>query len=208
MSLSIKKWNRLWIVICSSCLLTGCAPVPPHEPLNICKIYSQYPKWHWASQKTYQKWGVSPPVVMSIIFEESSYNAYAKPPRGKLLWIIPWKRPTTALGYAQATDGTWENYIKNTGHTGADRTHFADASDFIGWYAVHSETRLGISRNDAYQLYLAYHEGNGGYLHRSYKQKHWLMDVARKVQRIAHLYQRQLSQCEHSLPKKHWWNTL
>lgn len=197
-----------WLAVLISCgyLLTGCAPVPPNQPLNICKIYSQYPKWYWASQATYKKWGVSPPVVMSIIFQESSYDAYAKPPRGKLLWIIPWKRPTTAQGYAQATDGSWATYMRSTGHNNADRTHFADASDFVGWYAARSETRLGISRNDAYEVYLAYHEGNGGYAHRTYQQKRWLMDVATKVKRIARLYQTQLHQCQSSLPKKHWWN--
>ena len=189
--------------------LTACAPVPPSDPMNICKIYSQYPAWYQASQATYKKWGVPPAVQMAIIYQESSYNAYAKPPREKLLWLIPWKRPTTATGYAQATDGTWENYIKHTGNSGASRSDFADATDFIGWYAFEAQKHLGIPRDNAYQLYLAYHDGLNAYAHnrrRTYQQQQWIMQIARKVQRIANLYQTQLARCEKSLAKKHWWN--
>jgi hypothetical protein len=175
--------------------------------MNICAIYSQYPKWYFASQKTYKKWGVPEAVQMAIIYQESSYNAYAKPPRKKLLWLIPWKRPTTATGYAQATDGTWENYIKHTGNSGASRNDFADATDFIGWYASEAHRYLGISPDDAYQLYLAYHDGlNANYRRRTPQQKQWIMQIARKVERISQMYAEQLKRCQKSLPKKHWWN--
>lgn len=186
--------------------LTACAPVPPNDPLNICKIYSQYPQWYWASQKAYKKWGIPPPVQMAIIFEESSYDAYAKPPREKLLWLIPWKRPTTASGYAQATDGAWENYMRHTGNTGASRSDFADAVDFIGWYSKEAEKKLGVPPNNAYQLYLAYHDGINARAHRTYQQTQWITQIARKVDRIARLYQAQLARCQKSLPKKHWWS--
>lgn len=187
-------------------LLTGCAPVPPTHPLNICKIYSQYPHWYWASQSTYKKWGVPYSVQMAIIYQESRYNANAKPSREKLLWLIPWKRPTTALGYAQATDGTWQNYQRSTHQYNADRSNFAHANDFIGWYSYRAEKKLGISANNAYDLYLAFHDGINGYSQRSYEQKKWLKQVARKVERIANMYQAQLNRCQKSLPKKHWWN--
>lgn len=186
--------------------LAACAPVPPAAPMNICKIYSQYPQWYRASQKTYKKWGITPAVQMAIIYQESSYDAYALPPRGKLLWLIPWSRPTTASGYAQATDGAWENYIRHTGNSGAKRSDFADAVDFIGWYASVAEKRLGISRHDAYALYLAYHEGINGYAHRTYQQKRWLQPTAHKVEKISRLYQSQFARCEKTLAKKHWWS--
>lgn len=197
-----------WLLLLVCLAITACAPVPPANPMNLCKIYSQYPQWYWASQKTYKKWGVPPPVQMAIIFQESSYDAYARPRRTKLLWLIPWKRPTTARGYAQATDGAWKNYIKHTGSTGANRSNFADAVDFIGWYSSVAEQRLGISRDNAYELYLAYHDGINGYSHRTYQQKQWLLQIARKVERLAHQYQAQLKLCYKSLPKKHWWNSL
>ena len=186
----------------------GCTPVPPYNPNNICKIYSQYPKWYWASQDAYKKWGISPPVQMAVIYQESRFNAHAKPPRGKILWVIPGKRPTTAKGYTQATNGTWQNYIKNTHNTHASRTNFSDATDFIGWYSAQAHRRLGISPNDTYALYLAYHEGIGGYAKKTYRKKHWLTEVAKKVQRKASVYQKQLKSCQSSLPKRHWWNRL
>jgi hypothetical protein len=37
---------------------------------------------------------------------------------------------------------------------------------------------LGISRRDAYRQYLAYHEGQGGYKHRTYEKKPWLIKVS------------------------------
>ena len=41
---------------------------------------------------------------------------------------------SSAYGYAQALEGTWDDYRKDTGRRGADRDDFADSSDFIGWY--------------------------------------------------------------------------
>ncbi len=203
---SVGLMPTLWILILLVCsLLMACAPPPPRDRLNICKIYSQYPKWYWVGLKTYEKWQVPPSVQMAVIYQESRFNAYAKPMRERLLWIIPWKRPTTASGYTQATDGTWQNYQQNTGNLSAERTNFTDASDFIGWYATRAHRRLGIYRFNAYSLYLAYHEGIDGYIHGSYYKKSWLIEVAKKVDRNARNYQMQLQKCSNQLPKKHWW---
>ena len=76
--------------------------------------------------------------------------------------------------------------------------------DFIGWYAARSVKRNGIAPGNAYSLYLAYHEGDGGYSRRSYVGKQWLVDVARKVQRRADQYRRQLPACEERF-KPRWW---
>ena len=51
-----------------------------------------------------------------------------------------------------------------------------------------SNKELGISKQDAFRLYLAYHEGHGGYRKQSYRSKDWLIDVARKVDRQAQRY--------------------
>ncbi len=199
-------WAKFPLIFLSLFLLSACAPLPPSQPMDICKIYSQYPQWYWASEAAYKKWGTPPSVQMAIIYQESSYDAYAKPRRKKLLWLIPWKRPTTATGYAQATDGAWENYIRHTGNTAADRANFSDAVDFIGWYNAKSRHQLGISPDNAYALYLAYHDGINGYSHRTYQQKKWLQQIAHKVAKMAHQYQIQFNECRKSLPKKHWWN--
>ncbi len=187
-------------------MISGCAPMPPNQPMNICGIYSQYPQWYWASQKVTKKWGLKESVQMAIIFEESSFNSDAKPPREKLLGFIPWKRPTTSIGYAQATEGAWANYIRHTGNGGASRSDFADAVDFIGWYSHLAQKRLGIDPNNAYELYLVYHDGINAYAKHAHRVDPWLKQVATKVDRISKHYQAQLQQCRRSLPKQHWWS--
>jgi len=78
--------------------------------------------------------------------------ADAQPPRPWLLGFIPLPRASSAYGYAQAKDETWDNYQDKAGCWGADRDEFSDATDFIGWYCSISYTRLGISKLDAKKL--------------------------------------------------------
>ena len=102
---------------------------------------------------------------------------------------------SSAYGYAQALDGTWDDYRKATGRRGADRDDFADSSDFIGWY-MHSANRVnGVAMHDAYNQYLAYHEGKAGFARGSYHAKSWLPHVARDVEAWAVVYDRQLRAC-------------
>ncbi len=91
-----------------------------------------------------------------------------------------------------------------TGHRHAKRNDFRDASDFIGWYANQAHRKAGISKYNANALYLAYHEGIGGYQRGTYKSKPWLMNVSKKVESRASLYQTQLRRCESHI-KKPWW---
>lgn len=83
----------------------------------------------------------------------------------------------------------------------ASRESFTDGVDFIGWYANQAHRKAGIDRNDAYSLYLAYHEGVGGYMRQTYLQKPWLVQVAHKVKARAQIYQAQLMRCQQSLSK-------
>lgn len=185
-------------------VLSACTPAPPDKPENVCSIFTQYPNWYWAANDTKKKWGVPVSVQMAIIFQESSFNAKAKPPRGKLLWVIPWKRPSTAQGYSQALNNTWVLYQKDTGNYDASRNNFKDASDFIGWYAHRAYVKAGISYYNASALYLAYHEGIGNYQNGTYMSKPWLINISKKVQSRANLYQQQLSVCESKIAKP-WW---
>lgn len=182
----------------------GCTKPPPRHVNNICSIFLQYPSWYWASQQTEKDWGIPIPVQMAIIHQESRFTADAKPPRTKLLWIIPWKRPSTSYGYTQALETTWENYRNHRGG-GRARDEFSDATDFIGWYSQVAYDRAGISKGDAFHLYLAYHEGVGGYIRRTYQSKTWLVNVAKKVNRKAALFNRQLNSCQSKLPTKPWY---
>ncbi len=189
-------------IIAAIILLVGCAttPPPPNNVENICSIFQQYPVWYKDAKRTEQKWGVPVPVQMSIIYQESSFSAKAKPPRKKLLGIIPWKRPSSAYGYSQALKGTWQDYVKQTGQNG-DRDEFAAASDFIGWYANLVYRKCKVKPTDAYRLYLAYHEGPTNYENHSYWLKPWLIKVSSKVAKRAEVYQRQLATCQYQLEK-------
>jgi hypothetical protein len=201
----ITRFSGKWLLGLSILMLVGCIPSPPEHVDNVCKIFHQYPDWYWAARDTEKRWGVPVSGQMAIIHQESHFNAEARPPRGRLLWIIPWKRPSSAFGYSQALRGTWKSYKRDTGHFNAGRHEFDDASDFIGWYANYAHKKAGISKRNTYELYLAYHEGVGGYQKRTYLKKPWLVTVARKVSNQASIYQRQLNTCKSSLKEKPWY---
>ena len=132
-------------------------------------------------------------------------GAYARPDRQWLLGIIPWFRPSTAFGYAQVLDSTWDDYLAKSGHVGS-RNDFDSATTFIGWYAQQAQKRAKVPKNDAYKLYLAYHEGIGGYSKKTYLGKPWLISVAKKVKRQANRYSGQLRRCANRIPQRHWWS--
>lgn len=150
------------LIFSALCLLVaGCTASPPSQVDNICRIFEEKRSWHRDVKKSAQKWKSSVPIIMAIIYQESRFRADAKPPRRRILGFIPGPRPSDAYGYSQALEDTWNGYRRQTGQRGADRDKFKDAVDFIGWYNQGSVTRLGIARQDAYRLYLAYHEGWG-----------------------------------------------
>ncbi len=185
-------------------LLARCATGPPsvEQVDDLCELYRGYPKWYRSARKSSQRWEVPIPVLMAIIHQESRFRAEARPPRKKFLWIFPGPRPSSAFGYAQAADVTWQEYQRSTGRGGAERDDFGDAVDFVGWYCHMSSTRCGIPKNDARDLYLAYHEGHGGFNRKTYRRKAWLRRVAFKVEQRAKTYDRQLTACEKEFQKR------
>lgn len=186
--------------------LAGCATVKrPHNVNNICAIFRQYPDWYWATQQAEKRWGVPISVQMAIMHQESRFAAKARPARRKLLWIIPWTRPSNAYGYTQALKMTWKHYKKSTGHRWVSRNDFSDATDFVGWYVDQAWRQAGIAKTDAYRLYLAYHEGVGGYQRKTYLKKEWLIRVSQRVKRRATTYRSQLQSCQSSLKTKPWY---
>ena len=185
-------------------LLSGCASVPTNVD-QICDIFAEKSAWFEHAHDSEKTWGVPISVQMAIVRQESGFQDQARPPRKKFLGFIPTYRPSSAYGYAQAIDGTWEKYQNQTGNQGADRDEFDDAVDFIGWYVNASHVLLKISKSDARRQYLAYHEGQGGYARGTYKQKKWLLSVAKKVAQQAARYRRQLRQCRATLEDPGWW---
>ena len=196
--------SRQAIAVVALLMMAGCATSPPDQVANVCDIFREKSGWYSDAKASRARWAVPVSVSMAFMYQESRFVATAKPPRKKIFGVIPGPRPSDSYGYSQAKESTWDWYQRSTGNYGADRDDFGDAIDFIGWYNNVSNRELGISKQDAFRLYLAYHEGHGGYRKQSYRSKDWLIDVARKVDRQAQRYNAQLQDCAEELEPRGW----
>lgn len=195
---------KLYTLLLCVISLTACVSRPPSDINNICTIFKQNPGWYRDAKDVERRWKISIPVQMAIIHQESKFDARARPARTKLLRVIPWKRPSSAYGYTQALHSTWMEYKRNNGSIFSSRDDFGDGVDFIGWYANEANKKARISRSDAYSLYLAYHEGIGGYQRKTYLKKSWLIPVARKVKAKAQMYAMQFNSCKSTIKSSSW----
>lgn len=185
-------------------LSAACTTSPPSNVDDVCEIFREK-GWYDDAAEARDEWGSSIPTMMAIMHQESRFVADAQPPRKWYLGFIPGPRPSSAYGYPQAKDATWETYQRSTGNYGHDRDDFADAVMFIGWYNDQSYKRNKIPKWDSKKLYLAYHEGHGGYSRASYKKKPWLVKVSKKVGDRSWTYKKQLERCEKELQDDGWW---
>lgn len=167
----------------------------PRDLDNACAIVRERPQYYKAMKATERKWGIPVHVQMATIHQESKFIGNAQTPHRYALGIIPMGRQSSAYGYSQALDGTWEEYQEEQRRRGAKRDRITDATDFMGWYMDQSAQRLGIPKTDAEGHYLAYHEGRTGYARQSYLGKPWLVEVAAKVQSRSDMYAQQLASC-------------
>ena len=167
----------------------------PRDLENACAIVAERPAYYRAMKKAERRWGVPVHVQMATIHQESKFIGDARTPHQYALGVIPIGRQSSAYGYSQALDGTWQEYQQETGNRRAQRDNIRDATDFMGWYMHGSSQRLGISKWDAGSQYLAYHEGRSGFARGSYKAKGWLMNVAARVNQRSAMYRGQLASC-------------
>ena len=188
----------------TAALAAGCSAPPPERQRDLCEVFRQYPDWHDYAHAAADEWGTPIPVLMAFVHHESSYRSDARPAR-KWLWFIPWGRVSSAEGYAQALDGTWEDYEAERGSLFRSRSDMEDALDFIGWYNHKTQRELGIPKDDARRLYLAYHEGRAGYRRGTWKEKPALQRTARRVAETARRYQAQLDRCESEFRCDSWY---
>lgn len=187
---------RCVFVVVLTMMLVACGTVP-RQTDNACAVFEQrdglFENWERDARRVEREYGVPVAVLMATIYAESGYRHNAKPPRRKLLGFIPWKRVSSAYGYSQALDGTWASYKKQTGRWMAKRSDFGDAIRFIGWYHHQSHLKNGIALNDAYRLYIAYHEGHAGYARGSWSGP--AKAGANRASKMAARYSKQLRNC-------------
>ncbi|MBJ6372868.1 lytic transglycosylase [Sedimentitalea arenosa] len=188
-----RKLRAMFLVLfVASC---GGYSSPPRNLNDACSIAEQRPKYMKAFKATERRWGVPVHVQMATIYQESRFRGDARTPYRFALGVIPMGRQSSAYGYSQALDGTWDDYRAETGRRSAKRDRIRDATDFMGWYMNKSREKNGIPLTDARNQYLAYHEGNTGYARGTYNSKSWLVRVADDVQSRSNLYAAQLSSC-------------
>ena len=147
--------------------LVGCAGGAPQSINNVCAVFAQNDGWmtNWqrSAGRAERKYGIPVPVMMATIRNESGFRHNARPPRKYYLGFIPGKRASSAYGYSQALDGTWAQYLSESGNLGARRSNFDDAVDFVGWFHAKTVATYAVSPSDAYKLSLAYHAGWGAF---------------------------------------------
>ncbi|NVP57880.1 transglycosylase SLT domain-containing protein [Mycoplana rhizolycopersici] len=187
---------RCVFVVVLTMMLAACGTVPRNTD-NACAVFEQrdglFENWERDARRVEREYGVPVAVLMATVYAESGFKHNAKPPRRKLLGFIPWKRVSTAYGYSQALNGTWDSYKKQTGRWMAKRNDFGDAIRFIGWYHSQSNRKNGIPLNDTYRLYIAYHEGHAGY-----SRGNWSAPAkagANRASKMASRYSKQLRNC-------------
>ena len=186
-----------FIRIAALLLLASCGGnnTAPRNLDDACSIVAQRPAYLRAMKRTERRWGVPVNVQMATIYQESKFLGHARTPFRYALGIIPMGRQSSAYGYSQAIDSTWEDYRRANRRFGAKRNRIEDATDFMGWYMDSTEKKLGIPKYDATAHYLAYHEGHSGYARGSYNEKAWLMRVAAEVGQRSETYRVQLARC-------------
>ena len=191
------RWFRALAVVllAASCGGGGGSGQAPRDLDDACSILQQRPGYIQAFRATERKWGVPVHVQMATIYQESKFISDARTPFRYTLGVIPMGRQSSAFGYSQALDGTWDEYLADQGRWNARRDNIRDATDFLGWYMVQSRDQLGIPLWDARNQYLAYHEGRTGYRRGSYNAKSWLLRVASEVGERSRVYEAQLASC-------------
>ncbi|MCQ0091924.1 lytic transglycosylase [Roseovarius sp. M141] len=185
----------LLMLFVAACGRSGGYGESPSQMEDACAILKERPQYSRAFRATERRWGVPTHVQMATIYQESKFVSDARTPYRYALGVIPMGRQSSAFGYSQALDGTWDEYVAQSGSRRARRDNIHDATDFMGWYMSKSRDELGIQMYDARNHYLAYHEGRTGFRRGSYNNKAWLVRVAGTVEARAATYQAQLRRC-------------
>ena len=192
--------NLLYFIILF--FLASCTSVPKY-PQDACKIFGEKYFYLKHSRAASEKWGVPISSILAVINKESGFRRFAKPKRTKLFKIIPYRRPSSSLGFSQAVNKTWELYKKENNKPRALRISFKNSSDFIGWYFWKTNKINKISFNDTRNMYLNYYLGWQAYKNKAYQQDKKAIIFANKVEKQAKVYRSQLKECKSVLRKNY-----
>jgi len=193
--------NRKLIFFFIFFFIASCSSIPKY-PQNACKIFDQKYLWYKSVKKSSQIYGAPAHIILAFVNKESGFNRFAKPPRKKIFKIIPYKRPSSSLGYSQAVKGSWNLYKKETNNPLALRTRFKDSVMFIGWYMQKTSKINKIPLNDPYRQYLNYYLGWGSYSKQAYRSDKKAIIYAKSVEKQSRIYKNQLKKCQISLNRK------
>ena len=196
-----KILNKIFFIFFLLLFLTSCSSVPK-QPSNACKIFGEKYLWYKHIKKSSKRYGAPVNIILAFVSKESGFDRWAKPKRTKLFKIIPYKRPSSSLGYSQAVNKTWELYKTETNNLLALRTSFKDSVMFIGWYIKKTNKINKVPLNDSYRQYLNYYLGWGNYAKKIYKKDKNAVIYAKSVQKKSKIYKNQLKECQKSLDKK------
>jgi hypothetical protein len=194
---TVEILKMKYIILCLTVIVGACSFIPSKKMSqgDACSIIETKRSWKSVLLKSESKWGVSPGMQLSFILTESNFRPRAKTQKKYFLGIFPTGRLSSAFGYAQAIDSTWEEYQKKSGNRFSSRTDFSDSVDFIGWYASETKRKLKISKADVFNQYLAYHQGHKGYERGAYKSKSNLVNAARRTENNARKFDAQFQNC-------------
>ena len=199
MQKKILKNNLILFII--FLFLASCSSFPKY-PQNVCKIFGQNYLWYKSAKKSSETYGAPIHIILAIVNKESGFKRWARPPRSKLFKIIPYKRPSSSLGYSQAVKKTWALYKTETNSPLALRTRFKDSVMFIGWYMRKTNKINKVSMDDVFSQYLNFYLGWGNYAKKTYKTDKNAIIYAKIVQKQSKIYKSQLRECQNSLDRK------
>jgi len=196
-----KILNRNLIYLIIFFFAASCSSVPRY-PQNACKIFGENYLWYKSAKKSSETYGAPVHIILAFVNKESGFNRWARPKRTKLFKVVPYKRPSSSLGYSQAVKKTWELYKTETDNPLALRTRFKDSVMFIGWYIGKTNKINKIPLSDTYRQYLNYYLGWGNYANKVYKTDKKAIIFAKSVEKQSKIYKSQLRECQKSLDRK------
>ena len=108
----MKKYKfNYFLFLIAIIFIQSCATRPPENPDNICLIFKEKKNWYKAAIRSEKRWKIPPYVLMSFVYQESSFKADARPEREKILG------KEQALGLEkrillQLIDQNWKSHIQ------------------------------------------------------------------------------------------------